>query len=235
MAILSAIWLYLMVVEFVSGLSRFGERVFTLIWIAFIVDFLLRFAFAPRKLRYLRRNWLTALSLLVPALRIFRIGRVFHALARLKGLQLVRVLGSINRGMSMLKRTMSRRGFGYVAALTVMVTIAGAAGMYYFEKDLRHPEGLSDYWTALWWTAMIITTMGSGYWPQTPEGRVLCLLLAIYAFSIFGYFTGVIATYFIDRDAADETTDVIGKKDIDALRQEIIDLRNDLKKGGGEP
>lgn len=229
MALLSAVWLYLMVVEFVRGLNRFGEAAFSVIWIVFIIDFLVRFAFAPRKLRYLRGNWLTALSLLLPALRIFRIGRVFHALARLKGLQLVRVVGSINRGMKALKRTMNRRGFGYVAALTVIVTLAGAAGMYHFERDLGRPDGLNDYWTALWWTAMIITTMGSAYWPQTPEGRMLCLLLAVYAFSIFGYFTGVIATYFIDRDAADDSAEVIGRKDIEALRHDIAGLRAELR------
>jgi len=88
---------------------------------------------------------------------------------------------------------------------------------------------LNDFWTALWWTAMIMTTMGSEYWPRTPEGRTLCLLLAIYAFAVFGYFTGTIATYFIGRDAADETSDVVGQKNIDALMKEIIALREEIR------
>ncbi len=32
--------------------------------------------------------------------------------------------------------------------------------------------------------------LGSEYWPQTVEGRVLCLLLAFYAFGVFGYACG---------------------------------------------
>ncbi len=40
---------------------------------------------------------------------------------------------------------------------------------------------------------MIMTTMGS--WPQTPEGRVLCLLLAVYAFAVFGYVTAMLAAF----------------------------------------
>lgn len=33
---------------------------------------------------------------------------------------------------------------------------------------------------------MLLTTMGSEYWPQTAEGRILCLLLSVYAFAVFG-------------------------------------------------
>ena len=39
-------------------------------------DFGLRLALAPHKLRYVRHNWLTAISLVLPALRIFRIFRI---------------------------------------------------------------------------------------------------------------------------------------------------------------
>ena len=94
---------------------------------------------------------------------------------------------------------MRRRGFGYVAVLTVIVTFAGAAGMYAFERDAPG-GGFDSYWTALWWTAMVVTTMGSEYWPKTPDGRVLCLLLAIYAFSVFGYVTAALASFFVGRD-----------------------------------
>ena len=50
---------------------------------------------------------------------------------------------------------------------------------------------------------MLLTTMGSDYWPRTPEGRLLCVLLAVYAFAVFGYVTAAIAAYFVgkDRDA----------------------------------
>jgi voltage-gated potassium channel len=49
---------------------------------------------------------------------------------------------------------------------------------------------------------MLLTTMGSDYWPRTPEGRVLCLLLALYAFAVFGYMTAAIAAYFVGKDKA---------------------------------
>lgn len=229
MAALGAVWLFLMVVELARGIGPAGQNAVTVIWIVFILDFMLRFAVAPRKFRYLRKNWLTAIALLLPALRIFRFARVLRTISRLRGLQLVRILGSVNRGMKALGKTMQRRGFGYVLALTFIVTAAGAAGMLSFEKNLPGGQGLNDFWTALWWTAMLMTTMGSEYWPRTPEGRTLCLLLSIYAFAVFGYVTGTIATYFIGRDAADDNADLAGRKKIDALMKEIAALRDEIR------
>ena len=114
--------------------------------------------------------------------------------------------------MRSLGASMGRRGFGYVAALTVIVTLAGAAGMYAFENEA--PDGLDSYGEALWWTAMIMTTLGSAYWPQTPEGRVLCLILALYAFGVFGYVTATLATFFVGRDAANAEGELAGAEDV---------------------
>ena len=109
----------------------------------------------------------------------------------------------MNRGMRAIAVGFRRRGVGYVAVLTALVAITGAAGMYRFELDVPGGPGFADYGTALWWTAMLLTTMGSDYWPRTPEGRLLCVLLAVYAFAVFGYVTAAIAAYFVgkDRDA----------------------------------
>lgn len=221
MAVFGLIWIALMVVKLGWGLSRFGDIMVTLIWMIFILDFLLRLTIAPRKLRYLRRNWLTVITLVLPALRIVRFTGMLRVLVQLRGWQLVRILGSINRGMQALDKAMRRRGLGYILALTLIVIIAGAAGMLSFEKNLPQGAGLNDFGTAIWWTAMIMTTMGTDYWPRTPEGRILCLFLAIYAFAMFGYVTGAIASYFVGRDAVDEDTIVEGSASIEVLRKDI--------------
>lgn len=199
--ILGLVWLVLLIVELTHGLTLAREALATVIWIIFILDFLLKLALAPNKLRYLRRNWFSALALAVPALRVFRIARALRVLRvtrAVRGLRLLRLLTSINRGMKVLGRTMRKRGFGYVVVLTIVITFAGGAGMYAFEKEAG---ALDSFGAALWWTAMIMTTMGSETWPQTAEGRLLCLLLALYAFTVFGYVTAVLATFFIERDA----------------------------------
>jgi len=131
--------------------------------------------------------------------------------------------------MRVLAASVSRRGFGYVVVLTMIVTLLGAAGMYTFENEVPVESGLHNYGTALWWTAMLMTTMGSEYWPKTPEGRVLCFFLALYAFAVFGYVTATLATFFIDRDADDDEAELAGAKSIELLQSEIAALREEIQ------
>ena len=230
MLVLAFIWLALLVGELILGENLAFEVVGTVIWIIFILHFAVEFILAPRKSVYLKNNWLTALSLLVPALRIFRIFRVARLLrlSRVgRGLRLFRVVSSLNRGMRALRATLERRGFGYVVLLTVLVVFAGAAGMFAFENEI--PGGLDNYGEAVWWTAMIMTTLGSEYWPQTLEGRVLAFILALYAFAIFGYVTATLATFFVGRDADNVEAELAGSGELAALREEIRALREEIR------
>lgn len=203
MMVLSGLWSLLLVLEFTRGLSPRLQTVNDVIWAAFVVQFTVEFLLAPAKRVYLRKQWVTALSLALPAFRLLRLVRIARAarLARTaRGVRLARLLGAVNRGMRALSGGFRRRGLGYLSLLTLLVAITGAAGMYRFEYDAPGGPGFPDYGTALWWTAMLLTTMGSDYWPRTAEGRLLCLLLAIYAFAVFGYVTAAIAAYFVGKD-----------------------------------
>lgn len=230
--VLGFVWLALMVIEFTEvGLSPFLETVSNVIWIIFVVDFALKFTLAPRKTEYLKSNWLTAVALLIPALRVFRIFRVVRVLraARFaRGLRLVRIITSLNRGMRALGASMGRRGFGYVLALTAIVLVSGAAGMYAFENEGE--GGLRNYGESLWWTAMLLTSIGSDYFPRTSEGRILCLLLAIYGFCIFGYVTATLATFFVERDTvASKDSAIVDAGKIESLQSEISALREEIR------
>ncbi|AFY89279.1 MULTISPECIES: ion transporter [Chroococcidiopsis] len=232
MLLLGFAWLALFVVELIWGLTPLLQAIGTVVWIIFILDFILEFTLAPHKLAYLRRNWLTVIALPLPALRLFRFVRVLRVLntARAaRGIRLLRVITRTNRGMRAIGASLGRRGFGYVVATTLVITLVGAAGMYAFESNIPNGEGLNDYGSALWWTAMLMTTMGSEYWPQTPEGRVLCFFLALYAFAVFGYLTAAIATFFIGRDADDDEAEIAGAKSIAALHAEITALRQEIQ------
>jgi len=231
MLVFAFIWLALLVVELIWGESQLFEIIGAIIWVIFILNFAVEFVLAPYKVAYLKHNWLAAISLLVPALRLFRVFRVFRLLrlARVgRGLSLLRLVSSLNRGMRALGASLSRRGFGYVIALTVLVTFTGAAGMYTFENVA--PGGMKSYGEALWWTAMVLTTMGSQYWPQTVEGRVLCVFLALYAFAVFGYVTATLATFFIGRDAENDEAELAGAKQLAAFREEVIALRDEIRR-----
>jgi len=227
MLILGFVWLGLLIYEFIWTLSPTLELAGTIIWIIFIIDFAVKFMLAPDKFDYVKTNWLTVLSLIVPALRVFRAFRIFRLVRTARGLRLFRVVTSLNRGMKALSESFSRRGFGYVIALSVIIIFAGAAGMLAFENEVE--GGIKTYGDALWWTAMLLTSIGSEYFPRTAEGRVLCFLLALYGFAVFGYVTATLATFFVGRDAEIKESAIAGAEDIKALSSEIALLREDLK------
>ena len=231
MLLLSFVWLALFIVELIWGLSPFLDVLGITIWILFILDFGVKFLLAPRKIHYLKRHWLTVLALMLPVLRALRVVQVARALntARaVRGIRLLRVMTRTNRGMRAFAASFKRRGFGYAVGLTAIVALVGAAGMYAFESGV--PEStLTDYGAALWWTAMVMTTMGSDYFPKTAEGRVLCFLLALYAFAVFGYVTATLATFFVGRDAENPDAEMAGAKEIAALQAEVAALRAEIQ------
>lgn len=230
MILLSFVWLVLVLVELVWTGSKLFEFLGTLIWIVFIGEFLLRFVLAPRKGQFLRRNVISIVALAAPALRFLRALRVLR-LAR--GLRLVRVVGTANRGLNALRKSFRRRGLGYVLGATALVTALGAAGMLAFEPERLVEGGFDGYGDALWWTAMLVSTMGSSFWPETAEGRVLTLLLALYGLAVFGYITASFATFFIGQEAEAPDGEVAGAAELALLRQEIALLRSELREAGG--
>jgi voltage-gated potassium channel len=225
MTALGLLWMILLIIDFTRGLTPTLSLVNRTIWAVFVADFLLELLVSPSKITYLKRHWIVAISLAVPAIRVARLGRILRLGRALRGAKLVRTIASFNRSMSALRAAMRRRGLAYVVALTLLTTAAGAAAMYAFENTVPDPSGIHDYGTAVWWTSMIMTTMGSAYWPQTPEGRILCVLLALYSFTVFGYVTATLATFFIDRDAARPDTEVAGQRSIDRVADEVAALR----------
>jgi voltage-gated potassium channel len=235
MIVLSFVWLLLVLAEFVWGASGFLETFGTLIWIIFIAEFALRFTLAPDKLAFLRGSAITIVALVVPAFRLLRAFRILRLARTARSLRLVRIVATANRGMIAVRASLGRRGLGYVLAVTVVVALLGAAGMLAFEPAGEVEGGFTSYADALWWTAMLLTSIGSEFWPRTPEGRLLCLLLAVYGFAVFGYITASFASFFIGRDADASDGEIVGAGDITALRAEIRQLRRELIRSWPEP
>ena len=228
MLVLSAVWLVLLVVELTWGGSPLVVALGTAIWIVFILEFLLRFALAPRKLTFLGRNVITLVALVVPAFRLLRVVRVLRFARVARGATLVRVVAGANRSMGALRRTMKRRGLGYVVAVTLVVCLLGAVGMRAFEAGGPAGEAFDSFGDSLWWTAMILTTMGSQAWPETGEGRLLAFLLSFYAFAVFGYVAAAFASVFVDQDRG--AAEAPQAAEFDALRREVAALREDLRR-----
>jgi voltage-gated potassium channel len=228
MTVLGFIWIVLLLIDMIRGLHGRLAVFSEVIWVLFGLDFALELFVAPNKRMYLKRHWPVAVSLVVPALRIVRFVRVVHV-ARAATMSFGNTLAALNRGLAALGATMRRRGFAYVMVVTLAVIFVGAAGIYDLEDAVPDPQGIHDYGAALWWTAMLMTTLGPTSWPVTVGGRVLCFFLGLYAFTIFGYVAATLATFFIDRDADRPDAAVAGQRSIDALHARLDALQRMLE------
>lgn len=225
--ILSILWLILLITELLQGNNALLNNISLGIWLIFILDFILKLIVAASKIKFLKNNVITLISLIVPAFRILGLFRFLRLIRFARGFRLVKIVGSINRGMNSLTVVIKRRNFIYVLLLTIIVNIIGAAGLFAFEKDInKHFATFAD---SFWITAMLITSIGTE-WPISNEGRILCFILALYGLAVFGYVTATLATYFIGRDAEDKSTEIAGAKQLEELKKEILALRDAINK-----
>jgi voltage-gated potassium channel len=167
------------------------------LWSLFFVEFVVKFALAPVKRHYLRRRWLDALIVLLPFLRILRLARVVQAT---KALPTFRLLIFGGRGSQSTLELLKRRRLGQLAIISAMVILIGAALGLLLESGA--PESrIQDFGDALWWSAALVTTIGSELYPVTTAGRILAFLIMIYAIGIFTYFIGSVAPVLVALDA----------------------------------
>jgi voltage-gated potassium channel len=236
MIALAFVWIGLMIGDFVGKLSPPLVILNNVIWAIFGIDFAVKFVIAPKKWDFLKTHWILLISLILPA---FRLLRILQALSALRALSFVRILTSLNVGISQLTDAMGRRGLGWVTIITVIVLFGGAAGMYNLENiNTLNQQGFGDivksgggfhsYSDSVWWTAMLMTTIGSQYWPVTTAGRALCFFLSMFSLGVFGYITAALASFFVDKEetaapkrAREET--------LQALRDEVRALREELR------
>jgi voltage-gated potassium channel len=196
---LAFVFVGLLIVEYAFALtpetSRWVDLAGWVIWCIFTVDFVVRFGLAEKKGRFLRSNWLSALAVLLPAFRVFRIFRVVRVF---RSVRVVRLVAGTNRGARALARIAGFAGAGYVVLLTVLVLPLAAAGITWLERG-QPGATITSFSGALWWAATTIIQQGSEQHPTTPEGRVLGLLVMIYALAVSGYITAALATFLLGR------------------------------------
>ena len=199
MAALALAWIALLVLEFTGSTSSYIEPATNLIWGIFIVEFAIRLFLSTDRPRFVRENWLTVIALIVPAFRLVRFAAVLRGASVLRGLRLARIVTGLNRGMRSWRGALGARRLPFVVLFTAVVGFVGAAGMYTFEHETN--PGFADFGDALWWSGMVLITLGSGDWPETGAGRILAFMLGLYSFSVFGYVTAAFASILLEHPA----------------------------------
>ena len=158
----------------------------------FLVDFGVRFKNANNKLVFMKWGWIDLVAS-IPFLDIFRAGRLLR-LIRL--LRIFRALKSTKSIFEHINRNKKQSALTSVALLSFVVVIFSSIAILEFETEVN--SNIKTAEDAIWWSYVTITTVGYGdKFPITTEGRIIGAILMTTGVGIFGTFTALVSSWFI--------------------------------------
>lgn len=165
----------------------------------FIADFFIELFLAKNKWRYVRRR-LLFLILSVPYLNIvthYNIQLGPEALYFARFIPLAR--GAL--AMSIVMGYLSSNAITsfFISYLAIMLLIAYFCSLIFYKFEHGINTQVDTYWTALWWTAMNLSTVGCYINPMTVAGKIVAVVLPVSGMIIFPLFT-VYLTDFVRRN-----------------------------------
>lgn len=200
-----------------------------LVWAIFLIDLSVRVFLARRRIRYLINQWLDVAAVILPALRpVAALNAVIgRSVLSGRGIRLF-------RGRMALIVSASTSIVGVVAALAVL------------KAERVHPDAnITTFSDSLWWAMTTITTVGYGdQYPVTVTGRLFASGLMITGIGLLGVITATLATWFVDRVRAAESTSSEQRtsasiaellQEMQELRAEVSALRDQLNHGRPDP
>jgi voltage-gated potassium channel len=166
------------------------------IWGIFVIDFIVRFSISHEKVRFLKRNSVELISLLLPFFRAFRMFRVIIAIGFL-----TRVAQSLQGRINL-----------YLGLILPLLVFTCSLGVYDAEHNAPGAT-ITNYGDAIWWAFVTITTIGYGdYYPVTFEGRAIAVVLMLSGLALVSLITISLGSWFLSRLELDLNLRPRGKK-----------------------
>jgi voltage-gated potassium channel len=171
-------------------ISRMLSMLDNVICIFFLADFVIRFVKAESKLQFLKWGWIDLISSIPTfgATRALRLIRLFRIL---------RAFRSMTHIVHYVFQNRKRGTFTTVCLLSILLVIFSSIAILQFENL---PESnIKTAEDALWWSYVTITTVGYGdKFPITTGGRILAAVLMTAGVALFGTFTGLVSSWFVE-------------------------------------
>ena len=155
----------------------------------FILDFFIGLWYAEDKGRYFRRR-LVFLLLSIPYLNIINQMDI-HLSA--DALYFVRFI-PLARGALALSIVIGYLSSNAVTSLfmsyiVIMLLVSYFCSLIFFQREQGVNPEVTSYWTALWWAAMNMSTVGCNIQPVTLPGKIVAVILPVSGMIIFPLFT----------------------------------------------
>lgn len=161
----------------------------------FIVDFFIGLYYSEKKWRYFGKRFFFLL-LSIPVLNIVN---SLHITLSPDMLYFARFL-PLARGALALSIVVSYISTNAVSSLfysyiTIMLFIVYFCSLIFFQREAGVNPQVHSYWTALWWAAMNMSTVGCNISPVTVAGKIVAVILPITGMVIFPLFTVYLTNY----------------------------------------
>jgi voltage-gated potassium channel len=155
-----------------------------LIWVAFLVDYVVRFRLAEDKRSFVQHNVVDLLSVLIPVARPFRLITDLFRLPSLRG-------GSGSH--------LRRRIIIIAGTFVVMFIYVLSLAVYQVER-YAPGSNIHSFGDSIWWACVTMATVGYGdYYPVTVTGRMLAVVLMIGGIAIVGTASATIVNYLSEQ------------------------------------
>lgn len=162
------------------------------ICLIFLIDFWIRFKNADNKLAFMKWGWIDLIAS-IPFLDYARAGRVIR-LVRL--VRVFRALKSTKLIYEHIAQNKKQSVLTSVALISILMIIFSSIAILQFEKDIN--SNIKTAEDAIWWSYVTITTVGYGdKFPITTEGRIIGVILMTTGVGIFGTFTALVSSWFV--------------------------------------
>jgi voltage-gated potassium channel len=189
------------------------------IWGVFVVEYGIRLYLAEAKSKFVRKNKLDLVVILLPFLRPLRVVRSARAMRVLRAARAATFLG---RGLNAAREILTRHKLHYAIAFTAVVMLAAGVLVDSLESEVASGN-IKSFGDAMWWAAGTVTTVGFGdKFPVTTAGRAVGAALMIMGISLFGFLAGSLVSYFLDD--RDKGTTEPNLADIDSRLRRIETL-----------
>lgn len=186
------------------------------VWVAFVIDYIVRVVLAVDRRRFFRSHLLDLAVISLPMLR------------PLRALRALTVLGFLNRQTGAAFRG---RVIGYVVGSVVLVVGIASLAVLDAERQGDDPN-ITTIGDALWWGATTITTVGYGdRYPTTGSGRLVGLGLMLAGIALLGVVTASFASWFLDKVAALTTAEQRAEQvTLEHVLVEMRELRTEVSR-----
>lgn len=173
----------------------------------FLIDFVVNFLRADKKLRFLKWGWIDLVSSIpmIGPLRVGRAARIFR---------IVRLLRGVRSSKWLIAYILKRRAQStFLAAALITIVIITFSSIYILQYETAADSNIKTPADAVWWSFVTVTSVGYGdRVPVTGEGRIIASVLMTVGMCFFCMFTGFVASWFMEAKSTAQEEEISSLK-----------------------